>query len=156
MSLRELLLYGHIVGAILWIGGGVMFNVLSGRMRKAGNVEQITGIVEDSVWLGKAYYTPIAIWVLVSGITLVLTSSGAYDFKDIFVVVGIAVVIGSGILGGTYYSKEAEAIAEGARSRGIEDPVVKSKLDRMRVISWLELAALLLVELLMVLRAGAY
>jgi uncharacterized membrane protein len=156
MSLRELLLYGHIVGAILWIGGGVMFNVLAGRMRKAGSVDRIVGVTEDSVWLGKVYYTPIALWVLVSGITLVLTSSGAYDFKDIFVVVGIAVVIGSGILGGVYYGKEAEVIAEGARSRGLEDPEVRSRLDKMRLISWLELGALLLVELLMVLRAGAY
>ena len=154
--MRILLLYGHIVGAIVWIGGAVMFNVLSGRMRKAGNADQVTHIVEESVWLGKSFYTPAAIWVLVTGITLVLTSSGAFDFKDTFVVVGIAVVIASGITGGAYYGKEAEAISEGARSRGLDDPDVKKRLDRIRLVSWLEIAALLLVELLMVYRAGAY
>ena len=154
--MRTLLLYGHIVGAIVWIGGAIMFNVLSGRMRKAGNADQITHIVEESVWLVKSFYTPAALWVLVSGVVLVLTSKGAYQFQDIFVAVGIVVVIGSAITGGAYYGKEAEAIVQGAKSKGIGDPDIKKRLDRIRMVSWLEIAALLLVELLMVYRTGSY
>ncbi|HYI45981.1 MAG TPA: DUF2269 family protein [Actinomycetota bacterium] len=154
--MRTLLLYGHIVGAIVWIGGAIMFNVLSGRMRKAGNAEQVAHVIEESIWLGKSFYTPAALWVLVSGVTLVLTSSGAYQFQDIFVAVGIAVVIGSAITGGAYYGKEAEAIVQGAKANGIEAPDVQKRLDRIRLISWLEIAALLVVELLMVYRTGSY
>jgi uncharacterized membrane protein len=154
--MRTLLLYGHIVGAILWIGGAVMFNLLAWRMRSAGNAEQVANIMGESEWLGKSFYPAVAGWVLVTGITLVLTSSGAYDFKDIFVAVGIAVVIGSGILGSVYYSKETAAIVAGARATSLEDPTVKQRLDRIRMVSWGEIAVLLLVELLMVYRAGAY
>ena len=153
--MRTLLLYGHIVGAILWIGGAVMFNILAARMRKAGDAGQVAQLMHESEWLGKGFYPAVATWVLVTGVTLVLTSSGAYQFQDIFVAVGIAVVIGSGALGGVYYAKETAAIVEGARANGLEHTDVKQRLDRIRLISWLEIAVLLLVELLMVYRAGS-
>ena len=152
--MRTLLLYGHIVGAILWIGGAVMFNILTARLRKAGDAGQVAQLMQESEWLGKTFYPAVATWVLATGVTMVLTTG--YEFKDLFVAVGIAVVIASGALGGVYYAKETQAIVEGARANGLEHPDVRQRLDRIRLISWLEIAALLLVELLMVYRAGSY
>ena len=152
--MRILFLYAHIVMAILWIGGAVMFTLLSSRARSAGP-EAVIRSMQESEWAGKFYFTPVAILMLVTGILLVVTSNGAYTFEDPFVVAGIAGIVISGVLGGTYYAKAAQSISTAVRERGLEDPSAQQQLDRLRLIAWVETVMLLLIELLMVYRAGS-
>ncbi|HWL65106.1 MAG TPA: DUF2269 family protein [Actinomycetota bacterium] len=153
--MRILLLYAHIVLAILWIGGAVMFNLMATRARSSGSPEAVIRTMGDSEWAGKFYFTPVAILTLVTGVVLVLTSNGAYTFEDPFVVAGIAGIVISGVLGGTYYAKAAQSISAAVNERGLEDAGTRSQLDRLRLIAWVETAMLLGIELLMVYRAGS-
>lgn len=56
-------------------------------------------------------YPPAAIVILLTGIFLIVTSNGGYQFSDRFVGVGFAMVIVGAVLGTTYFVPRGEKAA---------------------------------------------
>ncbi len=96
--MRDTLLIIHILAAATWIGGSVAVAFLNGRMRAKGN-KVGAGFMSGFEQMGRLYYPPAVVVLLVTGILLVLDSS-VYEFKSGFVIVGVASVV-VGILLGT-------------------------------------------------------
>ncbi|MGH2805859.1 MAG: DUF2269 family protein [Actinomycetota bacterium] len=148
----EIFLALHILGAIVWIGGGVTMAVLTERARRANDTARVVSLVDDSEWMGMRFFFPASLVLLVAGILLVII--GQWPWSTPWVVIGIAGFVASAVLGSAFVSKTAKQVHELIGQRGTDDPDVRSGLDRLVLLSRVDLVILLLVVLDMTLKPG--
>jgi uncharacterized membrane protein len=87
VSYYELLLFGHILAAAVWFGGGVILLVLAARFRTADDNRAMRSLFEHASFLSSRIFTPAGLIVLVLGILLVI--EGPWTFDMLWVVLGL-------------------------------------------------------------------
>jgi len=106
VELRDWLLFFHITGAILYVGGDIMLNVFVYQARRDGEVASFLRTVATSAKV----ITVGAVLTLLMGIGLVVADE-IYGFTTGFVVVGIVVILIGGAADGTYFNRQVGAIS---------------------------------------------
>src|SRR3954449_12014993 len=89
MSRYELLLFGHVVCVILWVGGGSLFHILGFRAERTDDNEAIERIFKDLAFLGTRLFLPSSLLVLVFGLLLVWDSD-FWSFSQLWIALGLA------------------------------------------------------------------
>ena len=97
--MHTFLLYLHIVGAGTWLGANFM-QAAVGRRLVTTSSQVAAAWTRGLVTGGTRLYNIAGVLVLLTGIGLVLTSNGTYSFGDAFVLVGFAMMIVGGAVGG--------------------------------------------------------
>jgi uncharacterized membrane protein len=90
-TLYDWLLLGHIVAAMVWLGGGVVLAALAITTLRGGDTQAVARFVGGLRVIGPAVLAPATIATLGLGIWLVLDSA-AWDFGQSWVVVALALV----------------------------------------------------------------
>jgi uncharacterized membrane protein len=152
MSYYELLLFGHLVFAMVWLGGDVMLQMFYLRARAAGPQElpHFTRTVE---WIGLRVITPTALLVVIFGVLLVLDSE-VYEFSQFWISAALAMYLVSFVVGAGFLGPESGRLAALVEERGPEDPEVQSRTARILMVSRIELVLLVLIVLDMVTKPG--
>jgi uncharacterized membrane protein len=88
MSLYELFLTVHILGAIAWIGSGFLLLVLANGAARAGDPEAIGKIIDDTTPLANRLFIPASLVTLVMGIAL--TIEGPWSLGHLWIALGLA------------------------------------------------------------------
>lgn len=113
MSLRDILLTIHIIGAAIWFGAAVWSTLAYPKHARKGTLAAVSE-VEEKI----GFVFPISIvLLLISGIWLVIEVG--YEWESAFVVVGIIAIILSGGLNGRVFGP---AKKEAAAAGGPVDP----------------------------------
>lgn len=105
--MNETLLILHVLSAAAWIGAGFYNAFLGPRIGGAGGDASLA-------WanaLGDAavkYFMPVGILTLLTGVSLVLVND-AYGWGDLFVNIGLAVVIAGALIGALGLGPSAKA-----------------------------------------------
>ena len=152
MSLYEILLFVHVLAAMIWVGGATMFHVMVERAAAADDPLRIKGLMGDAEHLAKTYFIPSTITVLVIGIWLVL--EGSWGFDQPFVIGGIAglvitTVVGAGVLGPTSMRIAGRITEVGGLDQDIRDQIAK-----LKNISRADLLLLVIIVFLMTTKPG--
>jgi hypothetical protein len=148
--MRNFLLFLHIVGAGTWLGANFT-QAAVGRKLLTTSAQVAAAWTRSLEVLSRRLYNVTGILVLLSGIALVLVSDGAYSFTDAFVLVGVAMLIAGGAIGGGVLGRgnkrAAELYEEGGQSAELP-PLQK------RLVAWgvIDTVLLLLTILAMVYR----
>ena len=111
MSFYELLLFGHIVAAIVWLGSGMLLHVQALRAERAHDDDALARVAADSSQLSLTLFIPASLSVLVFG--LLLVADGPWSFDYLWVVLGLAGYLATfltGILVMKPGSEEIEAV----------------------------------------------
>ena len=58
MTWYELLLFLHIVAAIIWLGSGLFIQILATRAERAGDTEGLRRVANDSANLSETLFIP--------------------------------------------------------------------------------------------------
>lgn len=152
MSLYEILLFVHVLAAMIWVGGATMFHVMVERAAAADDPVRVKGLMGDAEHLAKTYFIPSTITVLVIGIWLVL--EGSWGFDEPFVlggIVGIVIttVVGAGVLGPTSMRTAARITEAGGLDQDVRDRIAK-----LRNVSRADLLLLAVIVFLMTTKPG--
>ena len=104
-TLYDWLLFGHIIAAMVWLGGGVVLAALAVATLRSDDGHALAQFVGSLRMIGPAVLAPATIATLGVGIWLVLDSA-AWDFGQTWVLLALAlfaaaVVIGAGHQGRT-------------------------------------------------------
>jgi len=113
--MRSTLLVIHILAAGAWIGASATFLFATPKLRKAGH-ESGASLMSVYQSMGRMYYPPAAVLILVTGFWLVIDSS-VYGFEDSFVAVGIVAVVAGAFLGIRIFGPLASRIQGAHTSR---------------------------------------
>ena len=149
-SLITVLLFVHILAAGTWLGTNIVQAVTNNRMAQQEAAVASAWLLATVRW-GRIIYTPSAIVLLITGIWMVVISNGVYEFENVFVVIGVAMVILGAVLGMRVFGPTGEQ-ASALRLQG-EDAT--SLYTRLRTFGLIDSLALLLTIAAMVGRWGA-
>jgi uncharacterized membrane protein len=151
MTWRELWLFLHVTGAMVWIGGAVavqVFGILTKRAADPAKTAFFAGNVSLSVM---RVFLPAALVVLVSGIGLKV--EGHWDWGEPFIVYGLVFwalvsLVAFGYLGGAIGRAGAQLASEGP------SPALGLRLRNLVWLSRVLLLALLTIVFMMTVKLG--
>lgn len=143
MTRYELLLYLHILGAIVWLGTAVFFQYLVFRAERTNDFGVVWGLIRDIAWLSSRLFMPASLLVLASGILLVV--DGPWSFSQLWIVIGLSAfaatfALGKGVI--EPVGKKTEALA---KEHGPDHPATTRQLQSMFILFRLDLVFLLLI-----------
>ena len=96
----------HVLGAIIWVGGGVMLSLIGARARKSADARLIGEFAKTLSYVGLRVLTPAVVAVLLTGLWLVLTGS-EWNFTQSWVRLGLSAFIIVFLIGALYLSRIA-------------------------------------------------
>jgi uncharacterized membrane protein len=104
MSLHHWLLFGHILGAMAWLGGGVVLALLAARVRRSTEVASYRDFAGTLTFVGPRVLMPGVIAVLVFGLWMVLEDPG-WDFSMLWIQIAIGLFALAFVIGALYLSR---------------------------------------------------
>jgi len=105
MALRFWLLLIHILGAVIWIGGGVILSVIGARARQSEDPRTIGEFAQLLSYVGLRVLMPAVVAVIVSGVWLVLVSP--WSFTQLWVILALVAFVLAFLIGALYLSRVA-------------------------------------------------
>jgi uncharacterized membrane protein len=140
----------HVLGAIVWVGGAIAMQLLAIRaMASKDTVRQAT-FSADVEWMGMRIFTPASVVVLLAGIAMVLDAG--IGWTDAWILAGLAGIAFTIIVGASFLGPESGRLKALIAERGEGDPEVIRRRDRIFMVSRIDLAVLIFVVLMMVLK----
>lgn len=152
MSYFELLLLGHLLAAMAWVGGDLMIQMFYLRARHAGP-EAVARFARDVEWIGLRLLNPASFLVVVFGVLMVIDAD-FYDFSQFWIYAALAMFGVSFITGAGFLGPESGRIGKLADERGPADPEVQRRIARILLVSRIEFILLVLIVVDMVLKPG--
>jgi len=116
MLLEPWLHFLHVLGAITWVGGGVMLSVIGMRVRQSENAGLIREFVKTLSYAGLRILAPAMVTVLISGALLVLTSPG-WKFTQLWILLALGAFLVAFLIGAVYLSRIAMELQRLAAAR---------------------------------------
>lgn len=150
MSLYDGFLLLHVIAAIIWLGAGLVLTMLVLRADLLGDPAAKAEVNAGAEWLATRLFIPAAFATLLFGVLAMV--EGPWGLDQLWVAIGLvgwAVSFGTGIL---YFKPEGERIEALVGEHGPENPEVQARLDRLELVSRVELTVLYLVAADMVVK----
>jgi uncharacterized membrane protein len=122
-GLYDWLLFGHIVAAMGWVGGGVMLGVVVGAVVRRRDPDAVARVVVGLSWVGPRVLAPSTVAVLGLGVWMVLDSSG-WGFDQLWVELALGLFLAAGLIGAVHQSRAALR-AERALEAGDADEALR-------------------------------
>jgi putative copper export protein len=141
MTLYEWLLLGHVLSAMVWVGGGLMLVLVARRARASSDPRAVIDFGENLSYIGPRVLAPSVVGVLVFGVWMVLDSA-AWDFGQAWILVAIGLFAVAVLIGAVYLSRVALQMVGSSRE---DARVSRALLDR-----WLLGYAVVLVVLVLI------
>lgn len=150
MTLYEVLLFGHILGVAVWVGGSIMLGFISSRVEKSGDAQYRAKFAQSAGVVGPVIGVS-ALLVLGTGIGMVLES--AVELSETWVWLGLALFGLSAIVGGLYFAPASNKIVAALEGGQIEEADRRAKTFNR--VSMIDTLLLLVIVALMVFKPGA-
>ncbi len=148
----ELLLAIHVLGAVVWVGGGTAMQFMAIRARRSREPGRMATLAADAEWIGTHIFLPASLALLAAGILLVIV--GQWGFTTLWVALGIGGFAFSVVVGSVFLGPESKKLAVLLRERGPEDAEVEARMNQVFLVSRIENVVLLLVVLDMTIKPG--
>ncbi len=154
MNSHQILRFVHLVGAIGWVGSAIALLALGRAQLASGDYSGMWSVVRRSEALGKMVFIPAAILTVGSGIAMV-ASQPAFRFTDLWILLGIAGIVVSGVVQATFAGPAVKQIEVLAEEHGTDSVELAHPARRLNLAAALDTGLLLLVVAAMVFRPGA-
>ncbi len=122
MDLQPWLLLAHILGAVVWVGGGLMLSVVGLRARRSGDIGIIKDFAETLAYVGLRLFMPAVLVLGVTGVWLVLAGDGSFGQLWVLLALAgfaVALVLAVGYLSGIVVELERVASQPNASAAAV-------------------------------------
>ena len=142
----------HILGAVVWVGGGVAMQLQAFRIIRESNSTRVAGFAKDGEWIGTRVFMPASLLLLIFGFLLIHEGHWGYPFWIIF---PLAVFAYSALAGALFFGPEAGRIGKLVDAQGADSPEVQRRIKRLLAYSRIETVLLVLVVIDMTIKPFA-
>jgi uncharacterized membrane protein len=153
MSSYELLLFVHVLAAVVWIGGALSLQLLAIRAERSPDGGRVANIATEAEWVGSRIFLPASIVLLLAGIGLTL--EGDWGFTTLWVLLGLIAYGLSALSGSLFLGPESGRIGKMIAEVGPQDPEVIARIKRIFLVSRIELVVLLFIVFDMTVKPGS-
>jgi uncharacterized membrane protein len=148
----QLLLYVHILSAIVWVGGAIYAQLLAVRVSRASDPAELPMVARHTAYLGLRVFLPASLLIIITGVVMTLQ---AWNFGQTWIAVAVALWVVSAGLGGIYVGPRVAKVSALFEAEGPTSASARSLLDRLFLVSRLELVSFFVIIGLMVFKPGA-
>jgi uncharacterized membrane protein len=150
-TLDDWLIAIHILCAVIWVGGAFLTQLYGLRAVSPQGEISLGPFSREAEFIGQRTFLPASLILLGTGIWLVAREIFQLEFWNIYglVVIAFSIVTGAGFLG-----PESGRIGKLVAAKGDDDPEVTRRIQRLLMVSRVELALLVSVVLVMALKPG--
>jgi uncharacterized membrane protein len=143
----QLLLYIHIVCAVIWVGGAFYAQLLALRVIRSDDPDETPRLARHIEAIGSRVFVPAAVVLLIAGAVM---TAQRFSFMDAWIVAAIALWLLSAVAASVYLAPRAKRAAELFETEGPGSEAGLGLVRRLFLVSRLELASFALVIALMV------
>jgi uncharacterized membrane protein len=131
LTLYGVLLFLHILGAVVWLGGEITMFALRALALRSGDRARAFALVRDTDRISSWVIMPAVAVLLGAGFWLVL--EGNWGFDRFFVIFGLAGFVVSSAVGGAVISPGGKALQQAVERGGPESSEVDSLTRRIQL-----------------------
>jgi uncharacterized membrane protein len=143
----ELVKYVHILCAVTWVGGAVYAQLLSMRVTASGDPTDLPKLGRNVEWIGTRVFLPASILLFIAGVILTIQR---WAFQQLWISIAIVFWLTSALLGSLYLGPKSKVVAGLFETEGPTSPGAIVLLNRLFLLSRLELGLFLVTIALMV------
>jgi uncharacterized membrane protein len=148
----HLVLYVHVICAVIWVGGAVYAQMLALRVSRSDDPSELPRLGRNIEYIGSRVFMPAAVLLFIAGAIMTLQ---AWSFGQLWVAVAVGLWILSAAAGAIYLGPRAKRVAALFDAEGPESVAGRQLLGRLFLVSRLELVSFAVIIGLMVFKPGS-
>jgi uncharacterized membrane protein len=138
----------HVLGAVIWVGGGVSIMIHAIRGQRAYKPEDIVTVAKQAAFMGEKVFAPVGLITFLMGIAMMINTS--WGWGHFWIVAGLIGYASTFVVGVAILSPMAKKIDESAEKNGPTHPETIALIERIMFLARFDVAVLMLVVLDMV------
>ena len=138
----EFLLFVHVLGAIIWVGGGAALNIAGTRLVRASEPHALAGFANQVSFLGSRVFAPVSGLMFLAGVAMTVD---LWSFRDLWIAIGVAGFLYSFVTGAAIIGPLAGKTGRLIEERGGGDPQVISNIKKLFLFGRIELLVMIVV-----------
>lgn len=147
----QLVLYIHIVCAVIWVGGAFAGQALAVQISRSGDAMEMLRFGRRLETLGSYVFMPVAIVLFIAGTWMTIQR---WSFGDVWVAVSVGLWVLSAVAGAAYLGPSAKRAVALFEAEGPTSAAGRQVIARMYLVSRLELVSFAIIIGLMVFKPG--
>jgi len=147
-----ILLYLHIICAVIWVGGAFFSQLLALRVERSTDPADLPKLGRNLEFLGLRVFLPASIVLFLAGVAMVLQQ---WSFGQTWIALAMGLWLLSVIAGSIYIGPRTRKIAELFEAEGPTSTAARALMSRIFLVSRLELLSFAVIIALMVFKPGA-
>jgi len=147
----QLLLFIHIVSAVIWVGGAFAIQALAVLVSRSDDPAELPRLGRNLEIIGSRVFMPAAVVLFLAGVVMTVQN---WSFGRTWIAVSVALWILSALSGALYLGPRAKRVAALFDAEGPSSVAARQLLGRMFVVSRLELVSFVVIIGLMVFKPG--
>ena len=148
----QLFLYVHIVCAVIWVGGAAYAQMLAFRVSRSPDPSDLPKLARHIESIGTYVFLPAALLLFVAGTAMTLQS---WSFGRPWIAISVALWVLSAVVGAVYLGPRVKRAAELFEAEGPTSQAGRDLIDRLFLVSRLELVWFAVIIALMAFKPGA-
>jgi len=139
---------GHVLFAVIWVGGGVSIMIHAIRAQTARDAEGIVTVAKQAAFMGEKVFAPLGLVTFLLGVAMMINTS--WGWGHFWVIAGLLGYVSTFVVGIGFLSPMAKKIDASAAEKGATHPDTLALIDRIMLVARIDVAVLMLVVLDMV------
>ena len=140
----------HVVGAVTWVGGGVLLTILAMRAERSSDPGDMAAVSKQAAFVGEKIFAPVGLLVFLMGVAMVNNLHWGWGTTWIVIgIVGYALTFLTGLL---VLSPQSKRLASLMETKGPAAAETQAAIQRILLIARIDIGVLLVVVADMVLK----
>jgi uncharacterized membrane protein len=142
----------HVLAAVIWVGGAGTLQVFAILANRSSDPRELATFARNASWVGERLFLPSSLVLVVFGAWAV--HEGGLSYSQTWLWLGVLVFAASFVVGAGFLGPEGNRIAKAIEAGRPESPEARMRIQRIFLVSRIELVFLLLIVLDMVVKPG--
>lgn len=148
----QLLLYVHIVSAVIWVGGAFAIQALAVVVSRSDDPTELPRLGRNLEIIGSRVFAPAAIVLFLAGAVMTVQN---FSFGRTWIAVSVGLWILSAVAGAVYLGPGAKRVVALFEAEGPSSVAARQLIGRLFLVTRLELISFGVVIALMVFKPGS-
>jgi len=140
----------HVLSALVWVGGGALITILAVVAERKRDPAETAHLARQAAWVGQRVFAPAGLLVLLMGIAMMINTD--WGWGSIWVIVGLAGYLATFLTGLLVLGPMAARVDGLIADRGAEAPETTAAIERLLMISRIDLGVLVIVVVDMIVK----
>lgn len=133
----------HVLGAVVWLGGGMLITILAFRADRAHNDDELIAIGRQAEWASTRIFIPAGLIVLLMG--LILMHKGDWGYGHFWTLFGLAGWAASFVIGATFLGPQTTKLNKLVAEKGPRHPDTQAKLRTILAVARADIVLITLI-----------